>query len=164
MEITEVKQDLFTVPKDYILCHCVSADFKMGAGIAKEFADRGVKDILISTCNSEINDYDRVGKAILTFVTEWAGEINLITKDRYWHKPSYEDILDALVSARDLLHSNLWYIKDKMIEKGVEFNHPKIAMPRIASGLDKKDWNKVRTIIENVFDNTAVEILVCVKE
>ena len=48
MTITGVKQDLFTVPKDYILVHCVSADFAMGAGIAKEFTKRGVKDYLLT--------------------------------------------------------------------------------------------------------------------
>lgn len=27
------KRDLFTVPKDYFLCHCISADFALGAGM-----------------------------------------------------------------------------------------------------------------------------------
>lgn len=31
------KRDLFTVSKDYTLCHCISADFALGAGIAKKF-------------------------------------------------------------------------------------------------------------------------------
>jgi len=37
MIIKEEKRDLFTVSNDYALVHCISADFKLGAGIAKEF-------------------------------------------------------------------------------------------------------------------------------
>ena len=47
MKLTIEKRDLFTVPKDYFLCHCISADFALGAGIAKKFAEIGVKDALI---------------------------------------------------------------------------------------------------------------------
>lgn len=39
MIIKEVKKDLFTVSDDYALAHCISADFALGAGIAKEFDD-----------------------------------------------------------------------------------------------------------------------------
>ena len=35
----EVK-DLFTVPEDYYLAHCISADFGMGKGIVVEFNKR----------------------------------------------------------------------------------------------------------------------------
>ena len=43
MIIREEQRDLFSVPKNYFLMHCISADCKMGAGIAVEFARRGVK-------------------------------------------------------------------------------------------------------------------------
>lgn len=39
----------------------------------------------------------------------------------------------------------------------------KLAMPRIGCGLDRLQWVKVKEIIEEVFANTNVEILVCVK-
>lgn len=39
----------------------------------------------------------------------------------------------------------------------------KLAMPRIGCGLDKLEWSKVKAIIEEVFADTDVEILVCVK-
>ena len=43
MTIKEEKRDLFTMPEDYALAHCISADFALGAGIAKEFdKKRGV--------------------------------------------------------------------------------------------------------------------------
>ena len=37
MTIKEEKRDLFTMPNDYALAHCISADFKLGAGIARKF-------------------------------------------------------------------------------------------------------------------------------
>lgn len=35
--IKEVSGDLFSAPKNYSLGHCVSADMKMGKGIATKF-------------------------------------------------------------------------------------------------------------------------------
>lgn len=37
MTYKEEKRDLFRVDTDYYLAHCISADFALGAGIAKEF-------------------------------------------------------------------------------------------------------------------------------
>ena len=37
MTITIENRDLFTVPQGYYLAHCISADFALGAGIAKTF-------------------------------------------------------------------------------------------------------------------------------
>lgn len=36
----EEKRDLFTVPEEYYLAHCISADFGMGKGIVVEFNKR----------------------------------------------------------------------------------------------------------------------------
>lgn len=40
MRLTEVEKDLFSVDPQYSLVHCVSADFALGAGIAKQFDTR----------------------------------------------------------------------------------------------------------------------------
>ena len=40
MEFREEKRDLFSVPNDYYLAHCISADFAMGKGIVVEFNRR----------------------------------------------------------------------------------------------------------------------------
>ena len=39
MEYKEEKRDLFSVPDEYYLAHCISADFRMGSGIAVEFVE-----------------------------------------------------------------------------------------------------------------------------
>ena len=75
MTFTEVHQDLFTVPKDYALVHCISADYALGAGIAREFAKRGVKKVLKNSYKAP------VGKTVPTHVTDWVMEFNLVTKE-----------------------------------------------------------------------------------
>lgn len=141
MTFTEVHQDLFTVPKDYCLVHCVSADFALGAGIAKEFAKRGVKEELKKNYY-----FTPVGKAVITHATEWAMEFNLVTKEKYYQKPTYDTLHSALI------HLKLYCCTLKI---------KKLAMPRIGCGLDKLEWCKVKPMIEKVFANTDVEILVC---
>ena len=40
MDLKVVRGDLFEVDKSFSLAHCVSADFKLGKGIAKLFRDK----------------------------------------------------------------------------------------------------------------------------
>lgn len=146
MTIREEQRDLFTVPTDYILVHCISADLAMGAGIAKEFTKRGVKAQLIE------NYYGmaKVGDCAVTATTGWRFEFNLVTKEKYWQKPTYDSLKTTLINARILALMN----DDKPV---------KLAMPRIGCGLDRLQWDKVKAIIEEVFADTDIEILVCVK-
>lgn len=37
MTFTEVQEDLFLAPQGYYLVHCISGDYALGAGIAKQF-------------------------------------------------------------------------------------------------------------------------------
>lgn len=142
MKFTIKKRDLFTVPKDCILCHCISADFALGAGIAKKFAGMGVKDAL----NLYYKPYhwSGVGDCLFTQATDWQGEYNLVTKDKCWHKPTEKTLRQALLQM--LKSSN---------------RDDKIAMPKIGCGLDKLKWDDVEQIIKDVFADTDVEILVC---
>ena len=66
MTIREEQRDLFTVPTDYILVHCISADLAMGAGIAKEFTRRGVKAQL----QRDYQDIE-VGDCLVSDTTGW---------------------------------------------------------------------------------------------
>ena len=147
MIIREEQRDLFTVPTDYILVHCISADLAMGAGIAKEFARRGVKAEL----QKEYQDVE-VGDCLVSNATDWGVEFNLVTKEKYWQKPTYKTMRMALENAKHLC--------EDAINNGYTM---KLAMPRIGCGLDKLEWSKVKAIIEEVFADIDVEILVCVK-
>lgn len=149
MIIKEEQRDLFTVPTDYILVHCISADLVMGAGIAKEFTRRGVKAQL----QRDYQDIE-VGDCLVSDTTGWRAEFNLVTKEKYWQKPTYDSLKTALVNAR---------INAKILALMNDDKPVKLAMPKIGCGLDHLQWVKVKEIIEEVFANTDVEILVCVK-
>lgn len=142
----EEVRDLFSVPNDYYLAHCISADFGMGKGIVVEFNKRfDMKNKLQNKYPHYLklwqkqNPYD--GDCILE-----GRVLNLITKERYWMKPTYANIEKALtICAITCLQNNI----------------SKIAMPIIGCGLDRLEWKKVSNIIKDVFKNTNIEILVC---
>ena len=151
MIIKEEKRDLFTVSNDYALVHCISADFKLGAGIAKKF-DRlfNARQKLFNVFpTSWMPRWDKTqerfrGGSIILFSD--CTFFNLITKRNYWDKPTLTTIENALI----------W-----MKEQCEDHCITKLAMPRIGCGLDKQKWENVRPLIEKVFADTDIEILIC---
>ena len=140
---------LFSVPKDYSLVHCISADFALGAGIAKEFTKRGVKKELLRRYGIYADSSVWVGKALETHATDWNWEYNLVTKEHYWGKPNYVTLEMCLKNLRDV------YVNHN------EHLAPKLAMPWLGCGLDKLERWKVEVLIKDVFKNCDVEILIC---
>ena len=140
----EVK-DLFSVPNDYYLAHCISADFGMGKGIVVEFNKRfNMKKKLSEKYPDYYNKYveNKIkGDCILE-----DNVFNLITKSRYWNKPTYETLENALEQMKYICEVN--YIS-------------KIAMPIIGCGLDRLQWKNVKVIINNIVQDSDIEILVC---
>lgn len=147
MTYKEEIKDLFSVSDDYYLVHCISADFGMGRGIVVEFNKRfDMKRRLQRKYPDYINEWHRskrIGDCILEDRV-----LNLITKERYFHKPTYESMRAALSE----MQSMCWF-----------HNIKKVAMPIIGCGLDRLEWNKVSSIIKEVFENDDIEILVCIK-
>jgi hypothetical protein len=139
MTIAIEKRDLFTVPQGYYLAHCISADFALGAGIAKKF------DEVYNMRFKLFREYDGFtyegGDALLI-----DNVFNLVTKPKCYHKPSYESVREALELMRFQMNINAT---------------TKLAMPKIASGLDRLNWDDVLEIICEVFEDTDVEILIC---
>lgn len=147
MIFKEEKRDLFTVPDDYYLAHCVSADFGMGKGIVVEFNKRfNMKQIL----QSEYPDYldQWIHDKMIGDCIHKGRVFNLITKERYYNKPTYRSLTTALIKLKELCI-------DKQITK--------LAMPVIGCGLDRLEWNKVKDLIDDIFRGMDIEILVCMK-
>ena len=138
MIIKEEKKDLFSVDSKYYLVHCISADYKMGAGIALEFEKRFHIKSSIKKDDLKIE----VGTTLFTNNKIF----NLITKEKYYNKPTYTTLRNALDG-----------LKSICITRDIKY----LAMPRIGCGLDKLYWNTVKIILEQVFYNTDIEILVC---
>ena len=145
MTYSEENKDLFTVPGDYYLAHCISADFGMGKGIVVEFNKRfDMKRKLQSKYPDYLNQYThkRIGGDCLL-----EGNVfNLITKERYFNKPTIITMRLAL---------------EKMKQICLENDIKKIAMPAIGCGLDRLNWVDVSEQIKSIFADTNVEILVC---
>lgn len=136
MNYSEINKDLFTVDSKYHLAHCISADAKMGAGIAVQFKKRFN---LASLYQMNL----AIGQAIHV-----ERVFNLITKQNYWEKPTYDSLRRTLINMRN---------------HAVEQNITHIAMPTIGAGLDRLSWDKNRIIIQDVFRRTDISIVVCFK-
>lgn len=143
MIIREEKRDLFTVPQGYYLAHCISGDYALGAGIAKQFVEvynmRFKLHKIFPIPNGE--KFANVGSALLI-----DNVFNLVTKARCFHKPTYDSLYETLIDMR---------------EQCEELDITKLAIPYIGCGLDKLQWDKVSDVIEDVFEDTDIEILVC---
>jgi O-acetyl-ADP-ribose deacetylase (regulator of RNase III) len=137
MELNYIKGDLFTAKS--VLAHCISSDFALGAGIAKAFAEKGVKSELMH--RYEKNKWNGHGYCLVTNINSMK-VYNLVTKQSYWMKPSYYTLKEALQS-----------MKNQMIET-------EIAMPLIGCGLDRLQWSEVKKLIKDVFDNTNINITI----
>lgn len=147
MVYNEIQKDLFTVPDDYYLAHCISADFALGAGIAVEFNKRfDMRNQLNLLYPNYVDKFERHrigGDCILV------GKVfNLITKEKYFYKPTIITMLLALKKMKEIC-----------LEKGIK----KVAMPTIGAGLDRLNWEDVSKQIHNIFGDTDIEILVCKK-
>lgn len=107
--------------------HCISADFGMGKGIVIEFNKRfDMKRKLQTKYPDFVNQFHRTkcnGVCILE------GKVfNLVTKERYYQKPTYQSVENAL-----------WSMSQVCKDIGIT----KVAMPIIGCGLDKLQWDKV---------------------
>ena len=132
--------NLFDVDNSYAIAHCVSQDFKMGAGIAKQF--RSHYPEIAEHCLSQ---NPKIGNAVMY---EHDGKIifNLVTKKYYHNKPTYMSLEKTLID-----------LKKQMNQMGLQ----KIAMPLIGCGLDRLNWQKVKDIILSTFRDAGIEIIVC---
>ena len=143
MNFKEETRDLFTVPQGYYLAHCISGDYSLGAGIAAQFVDVYNMRYKLHR-NYPIPDGEKfanVGAALLI-----DNVFNLVTKDRVYHKPTYDTLIETL---------------EDMKEQCENLDINKIAMPRIGCGLDGLSWDMVEEIIKEVFEDTDMEILIC---
>lgn len=122
----DLDEDEFSENLGYFFVHCISSDCAMGAGIAVEFERRfKLKQALLHYYSEEDRKFPTCLYAY--------GVFNLITKQKYWHKPTYDSLRKSI---REML---------EIIVDNDSIN--KLAMPKIGSGLDKLNWDKVLEII-----------------
>jgi O-acetyl-ADP-ribose deacetylase (regulator of RNase III) len=137
MKILEIKGDLFS--SNASLAHCVSTDLHMSKGIATLFKNKF----------GHVQELQAQNKK--TGQVAWCNDGNgryifyLITKHRYFERPTYISLYECLVELRELCKT---------------FNVTELGMPRIGCGLDKLEWKRVKKYLEGVFKDTSVTITV----
>ncbi|XP_078359630.1 ADP-ribose glycohydrolase OARD1-like isoform X2 [Oculina patagonica] len=137
-KLCEVRGDLFSCPDSESLAHCISADARMGKGIAVLFKNKfgGVDNI-------KSQGQKPGGVAILKRGNRHV--YYLVTKEKYFNKPTYKTLQSSLVAMRD-----------HCISQGVA----SVSMPRIGCGLDGLQWPEVRKILGHVFQDTNINVTV----
>lgn len=137
-KVTERTGNLFSCPDSESLAHCISADVRMGKGIAVSFKTKfgGVDEL-------KSQGQKPGGVAILRRGNRHI--YYLVTKEKYFNKPTYPS-----------LQSSLQAMKGHCVSHGVT----SLSMPTIGCGLDGLEWPKVRNIIEEVFQDTDINITV----
>lgn len=136
-----ITQDLFTLPEEYYLAHCISGDFNFGKGIAVQFNKNHNMERLIKSFHRPYR-WSQNGPTALQ--VGWI--FNLVTKECYYHKPTMDSLKRALLS-----------MKEQALERDVKY----LAMPKIGCGLDGLKWSEVEKLIMEIFEDTDVNILVC---
>ena len=132
--LTTVQGDLFNATDS--LCHCVSSDLKMGRGIALAFRKK------FGRINELKSQHPTVGGlCILEEETRYI--YYLVTKRFYYEKPTYETLKSSLVALREHMISH---------------NVKSISMPLIGCGLDRLQWNKVKELLYENFEDTEISI------
>lgn len=134
--INEKKGDLFA--SEDSLAHCVSADLKMGKGIACRF-----KALFGGVDELKTQDVKKGGCGFLKRENRYV--FYLVTKDRYWHKPTYDTLLQSLFAMREHCRTH---------------NITQLSMPRIGCGLDRLRWEQVLELIHHVFEKEAMTITI----
>lgn len=127
--------DLFS-DTQHALVHCVSQDLHMGAGIAVQFKKRFGRVDCLRT------QRPTVGRCLF-LLHQQRFIFYLVTKTRYFDKPTYTSLRYALEDLR---------IRCETYKINV------LSLPRIGCGLDKLQWSRVRELIVAVFRTLPITL------
>ena len=140
----EIKCDVFNLSEKYFIVQSVSKDGSMGINkkgvILPCFATEVLKrypdtKTLFLNKNPSMPDVIQTNRVF-----------NLVTKNNYWDKPNYSDVRKALV-----------LLREKLKKENIEY----IGMPKIESGMNKLEWQKIKDIIIDIFKETNIKIIIC---
>ena len=141
--IREIKGDMFNYidPNKDFIAHCISADFALGAGIAKTIEEKyHIRDILKAGPFANKKYVKDDGFVIVTGTV-----FNLVTKGKYYEKPSYTSIHNAIFALAEHCHV-----------RGINDIH----MPEIGCGLDGLKWKIVFGYICSAFIPYGINVYI----
>lgn len=139
-KIQYMTQNLFYMTPYYPIAHCISQDLKMSKGIAADIKlTYGDATHILKALNPQIGDAIPIQFKNTTIYY-------LITKTYYYHKPTLHNIHKAIHNLKNALNDN---------------NTHRIAIPKLASGLDKQIWSNIEHIIHSEFSNSNIDVIIC---
>ena len=118
------------------LAHCVGADLKMFAGIAKLFKQKFGRIDELEKMNCKVGQV-----AVLKDKGRYI--YNLITKRRYNDLPTYDTLKESLVEMKEHMEAN---------------DVTEVSLPKIGCGRNQLRWDEVRKIIKDVFQDTNIRV------
>lgn len=136
MRIINIHGDILLSPPDLPIIQAVSLDGKMGAGLAK----------LIQTKYCIRNDFLNSHRKLYSVVpVSKFGRLflNVITKEKFYDKPTEDDVKISLCNLRTFMISN---------------NIKSICAPKFSCGLDGLNYNTLLSILFNIFGQDPVTI------
>lgn len=146
MKMIEIDLNIMSAPQSYYLAQGISKDLNFSTGLPALFERMyGMKEKIETFRADEYSDNADIelGEAVLI-----DNVFNLVVKESSYNKPDADRLLDALTDMRDQMDA-------KMIKK--------LAIPKICCGRNGLEWDDVKSALEFVFDDSDVQILVCVQ-
>lgn len=153
MKLQVIVKDLLTMPSEYVIAHNIDAhEVALGAGVAKALSDK-YPDLRKQCKKFADENFNNVGlvyrytngeQVIYNMYTKshvWYNAMNKMTREEY-----YENAKTCLIN-----------LKEQMIKNEEKL----LAIPKIGCGLDRCRWADMEEIIRLVFEDTDIDITVC---
>jgi hypothetical protein len=138
MELVETPMNIINVPQGWYLAHAISADLNFDVGLPKVF--NNVFDL-----ENKIDDVlDDVAVGQVAVV---ANSISLIVKESTYDIVDINDLSFALLNLRVTCEA---------------LKITKLAIPKLCCGRNGLLWEDVKDIIEKIFENSDIFIMVCI--
>ncbi|KAE9544140.1 hypothetical protein AGLY_001829 [Aphis glycines] len=140
--IKEDVKNIFQTNSEYSIAHCISADLKMNKGLAAQIKNKfGDASAQLKNLKPMVGEAIPINMGNRTIYY-------LITKQKYFLKPTYDNIKTTLQNLKKTMN---------------KLHDYKIAIPTIAAGLNKRNWSMTKQLIYHEFQNSNIELLICHK-
>ena len=153
MNMTVVVKDLLTMPTEYVIAHNIDAgEVALGAGVARLLADK-FPDLREKCKEYAVENFNSVG-LVYRYTNGDQVIYNMYTKAHVWYNAMNKMTMEEY---HENARSCLTIVKEEMIKNG----ETKLAIPKIGCGLDRCRWADMENTIKSVFEDTDIEIVVC---
>lgn len=153
MTLEVVINDLLKMPKEYVIAHAIdSHEVAFGAGASRAICEM-FPDIR-EKCLEFANDNFNCTNFVYRYTNGEQVIYNMFVKSHCWYnamnKMTQEEYLNNVKTC-------LTFLKKEMIMRGEKH----LAIPQIGCGLDRCRWKDIEAIINFVFEDTDIDVKVC---